>query len=73
MDIALKRRIAFALTMGLVTTGIISFTIIGLNLGFTERFAQQWVRSWSIAYVIVIPAILLVGPRVQAKVERLIR
>ena len=73
MDTPLKRRIAFALAMGVVTTGIISFTIIALNLGFSERFALQWLRSWSIAYAIVIPAILLIGPRVQAQVERLIR
>ena len=73
MDTSLKRRIAFALTMGVVTTGIISFTIIALNLGFSERFARAWIRSWSIAYAIVIPAILMIGPRVQAQVDRLIR
>jgi hypothetical protein len=73
MDTQLKRRIAFALAMGMVTTGIISFVIISLNLGFSERFAQQWLRSWSIAYAIVIPAILMIGPRVQAVVERVVR
>ena len=73
MSTQVKRRIAFALTMGVVTTGIISFTLIAMNLGFTERFAQVWLRSWASAYVIVIPAILLIGPRVQAGVERLIR
>ena len=72
MDTHLKRRIAFALSMGVVTTGIISFTIIALNLGFTSNFAQAWLRSWSTAYAIVIPAILLVGPRVQAAIDRLI-
>lgn len=73
MSTQIKRRIAFALAMGVVTTGIISFTLIALNLGFTDRFAQVWLRSWASAYVIVIPAILLIGPRVQAGVERLIR
>ena len=73
MDTVLKRKVAFALSMGVVTTGIISFVIIAANLGFSERFALQWLRSWSIAYAIVIPAILLIGPRVQAGVERLIR
>ena len=72
MDIQLKRRIAFALSMGVVTTGIISFTILALNLGFTANFARVWLRSWSTAYAIVIPAILLIGPRVQAQVDRLI-
>ena len=72
MDTQLKRRIAFALAMGVVTTGIISFTILALNFGFSARFAQQWLRSWATAYAIVIPAILLIGPRVQAGVDRLI-
>ena len=73
MSTQLKRRIAFALSMGIVTTGVISFTIIAFNLGFTPNFPRQWLRSWSLGYLIVIPAMLLVGPRVQAQVERLIR
>ena len=72
MATQLKRRIAFALTMGVVTTGIISFTILSLNLGFVDGFAQRWLRSWATAYAIVIPAILLIGPRVQAGIDRLI-
>jgi hypothetical protein len=72
MNTQLKRRIAFALSMGVVTTGIISFTIIAVNLGFSEKFAQLWLRSWAVAYAIATPAILMLGPRVQARIERLI-
>jgi Protein of unknown function (DUF2798) len=68
-----KRKIAFAILMGLVTTGIISFSILAINLGFSQRFLLVWLRSWAMGYVLVIPAILLIGPRVQAQVERLIR
>ncbi len=68
----LKRKVAFALSMGVVTTGIISFALLTLNLGFSEGFALTWLRSWGIGYVIVIPAILLVGPRLQTQVDRLI-
>ncbi len=70
MNVQLKRKIAFALSMGVVTTGIISFALLALNMGFSEGFALTWLRSWGIGYVIVIPAILLVGPRLQAQVER---
>jgi hypothetical protein len=73
MNTQLKRKIAFALSMGVVTTGIISFVIVALNLGFSNRFALTWLRSWGIGYLIVIPAILLVGPRLQAQVDRLIQ
>lgn len=73
MSVPLKRRIAFALSMGIVTTALISFVVIAVNLGFSERFVQQWLRSWGLAYAIVIPAILMIGPRVQAAVERVVR
>lgn len=73
MNIVLKRKVAFALSMGLVTTGIISFALLALNLGFPRGFLSTWLRSWVIGYVIVIPAILLVGPRLQARIDRMIR
>lgn len=72
MNLQLKRKIAFALSMGVVTTGIISFVLIALNLGFVQGFALTWLKSWSMAYLIVIPAILLIGPRLQAQIERII-
>lgn len=72
MNIQMKRKIAFALLMGVVTTGIIFFTLLALNLGFSTGFFRTWLRSWAIAYVIVIPAILLIGPRLQARIDRVI-
>ncbi|MBL7932849.1 MAG: DUF2798 domain-containing protein [Bacteroidia bacterium] len=67
----MKQKIAFALIMGIVTTGIISFTLISINLGFTERFLKIWLKSWAMAYTVVIPAILIIGPRVQKVVDHL--
>ncbi|WP_293970171.1 DUF2798 domain-containing protein [Sphingopyxis sp.] len=58
--------------MGIVTTGIISFTLIAINLGFSGSFVATWLRSWATAYVIVIPIILLVSPRLQAQVDRVL-
>lgn len=37
MNMHLKRKIAFALLMGVVTTGIISFVLLALNVGFLKR------------------------------------
>jgi hypothetical protein len=73
MDIQTKRKIAFALSMGVVTTGIISFVLIMLNRGPADGFVFAWLRSWGAAYLIVIPAILLIGPRLQALIDRLVR
>jgi uncharacterized protein DUF2798 len=61
----MKQKLAFALIMGVVTTGIISFTIISVNIGFVERFFSIWLKSWGIAYAIVIPCILLISPLVE--------
>ena len=72
MNTQMKRKIAFALLMGVVTTGIISLVLIVLNRGMAEGFVLTWLRSWGIGYLIVIPAILLIGPRLQARIDRLI-
>jgi hypothetical protein len=69
----MKRKIAFAFLMGIITTGIISFTLIGVNIGFTEKFLATWFRSWLMGYAVVIPAILIIGPRVQALVDYLFK
>lgn len=68
-----KRKIAFALLMGIVTTGVISFALLAYNIGFSDRFVLTWLRSWGIGYVIVVPVILLVGPWLQAQVDRMIQ
>lgn len=73
MTTHLKHKLAFALLMGVVTTGIISFALVALNVGFAHRFIQTWLRSWGIAYLIVIPAILLIGPRLEAWILRAIK
>lgn len=65
----MKIKVAFALVMGIITTGIISFTLISVNVGFKPGFAGIWVKSWGMAYLIVIPVILLVGPPIQNFVE----
>lgn len=71
MNTRIKRQIAFTLGMGIVTTGVISFVLIAINLGFSKEFTLAWLRSWGVAYVIVIPIILAVGPRLQAFVDRM--
>lgn len=71
MPHALKRKVAFAMSMGIVTTGIISLVLVVMNTGMSGGFVSAWLRSWMISYLIVIPAILLVGPRLQARVDRI--
>ena len=69
----MKTKIAFALIMGIITTGIISFTLVSVNIGYGGRFLQIWLRSWALAYLVVIPAILIIGPQVQKLVDNLFK
>ena len=69
----MKQKIVFALLMGIITTGIISFSLMAINLGFSDRFLSVWLHSWVWAYVIVIPAILVIGPRVQQFTEKIVK
>jgi hypothetical protein len=69
----MKNKIAFAMIMGIITTGIISFTLIAINLGFTAVFFKIWLKSWAIAYLVAIPAILIIAPRIQKFVDGIFR
>lgn len=66
----MKQKIAFAMIMGVITTGIISFSLISINIGFNDNFLGIWLKSWGMAYVIVIPAILIIGPRIQKAIDK---
>ncbi|SER43768.1 DUF2798 domain-containing protein [Pedobacter rhizosphaerae] len=65
----MKSKILFAVIMGMITTGIISFSLLAINLGLSERFVGIWLKSWLTGYLIVIPVILLLGPQVQKAVN----
>ena len=67
----MKQKIAFAMIMGTITTGIISYALISINLGPAHLHLRIWIKSWSISYLIVIPAILLISPLVDKIVQRL--
>ncbi len=68
-----RQRVAFAFSMGFITTGIISLTLIMINVGYTGQFWKSWLTSWAMAYVVVIPAILWIGPKIQLMVQKLIK
>lgn len=70
MKTELKHKIAFALLMGATTTGLVSFTLIAVNAGFSAAFLKIWLRSWGIGYVVAIPAILIIGPKIQTIVNK---
>ena len=62
---SVKHKIVFAFLMGILTTGLVSFTVILANLGFTEMFWRVWVKSWSMAFLVIVPIILIVSPVIE--------
>lgn len=67
----MKQKILFAVVMGSITTALVSFTVIAVNLGFDKAFVTLWLRSWLISYMVAVPSIILIGPRVQSFLNKL--
>ncbi|WP_348811876.1 DUF2798 domain-containing protein [Flavobacterium maritimum] len=57
----------------MITTFIISFLLISINVGFGDKFMVIWIKSWAIAYIIAVPAILIIAPRVEKLVNLIIK
>lgn len=69
----MKQKIYFALIMALFTGSIVSFVTLSFNLGFTSNFLTIWLRTFGIAYIAIVPCILLIGPKVQQLVGVLLK
>jgi len=61
----MKQRIAFAITMACINASLISFILTAYNAGFSEDFLMKWAINFLIAFSIVVPSIILVGPKVH--------
>lgn len=60
--------------MGVITTGIISFTLLSINTDFSGyEFLYTWFRSWGIAYLVVIPCILFIAPVIEKLINKTIK
>lgn len=67
----MKKKVTFAFIMAIFTTGIVTFAAISVNLGFNANFLMIWLKSWSISYIVAVPAILIIAPKVEAFVNYL--
>jgi len=72
MERSFTNRIFFAIIMALVTTSLVTGVVIAYNLGFGPGFFRIWGLSFLLAYIIVVPFILIVGPLVQRLVDVII-
>jgi len=60
-----RPNIRFALITGLIVTSYITFTLVAVNIGFKNNFVFIWLRNWLIAYLLVVPSLLFVGPVIR--------
>ena len=55
---------------GLITSTSMSFVGLALNYGFQPDFALRWVKAATTSYVLVVPMLVIVIPRIQRFVMR---
>ena len=60
-----RNELKFASLMSLVTTFFVTFVIVLVNVGFTEKFFLIWMRSWLIAFLLVGLSILYIAPIIR--------
>jgi Protein of unknown function (DUF2798) len=65
-----NKDIKFAIIMSFVTTFFVTFVLVSVNIGFTERFISIWLRSWFIAFVLVGLSILYVAPVIRELINK---
>ncbi|MGY5797504.1 DUF2798 domain-containing protein [Rheinheimera faecalis] len=62
----------FSFFMSLLMSGVMSFCITALNLGWVTDLLLLWLKAWSAAFVIAFPTIVLVTPLVRKLVSLVI-
>lgn len=48
--------------MALMMSGLMTFVITAVNVGFPPDFLLRWLKSYSIGFCIAVPAIYLLAP-----------
>ena len=66
------RQAQFAFVPLVVTlmSGVMSFAMIALQRGFGPGLVGAWLRGWPVAFVVALPAALVILPGVRALLAR---
>jgi hypothetical protein len=59
-----------SLITGLITSTSMSFVGLALSYGFHADFAVRWLKAATTSYVLVVPMLVIVVPRIQRFVMR---
>ena len=55
---------------GLITSTSMSFVGLALNYGFHPDFAVRWLKAAVTSYVVIVPMLVIIIPRIQRFVTR---
>jgi hypothetical protein len=55
---------------GVITSTSMSFVGLALNYGFHPDFAVRWLKAAATSYVVVVPMLMIIVPRIQRFVMR---
>jgi hypothetical protein len=61
---------AISMITGLITSTSMSFVGLSLNYGFQPDFAVRWLKAAATSYVVIVPMLVMVVPRIQRFVMR---
>jgi ABC-type molybdate transport system permease subunit len=59
-----------SLITGLITSTSVSFVGLALNYGFQADFATRWLKAAVTSYVVIVPMLVILVPRIQRFVMR---
>lgn len=55
----------FSFFMAFFMSGLMSFMVSLINMGYVESIFFIWIKAWVIAFFIAFPTILLISPYVE--------
>jgi hypothetical protein len=61
---------AISMITGLITSTSMSFVGLAMNYGFQPDFAVRWLKAAATSYVLIVPMLVIVIPRIQRFVMR---
>jgi Protein of unknown function (DUF2798) len=61
---------AISLITGLITSTSMSFIGLALNYGFQPDFVARWLKAAVTSYVVIVPILMVIVPRIQRFVMR---
>jgi ABC-type multidrug transport system permease subunit len=64
-----KNQFKIVLITGLIVTSYITFTVVAFNAGFENNFITKWLKSWFIAFILVVPSLLYLAPFIRKKLD----